>query len=308
MSVAYLFPGQGSHFVGMGHDYYLSHPAAKALFDEADDFLGFKLSTLCFEGDSAELTATQNQQPALYVTSMAHWAVSVAEGWPRAAYVAGHSLGEFAALTAAGSLSFLAGLHLVQQRGLLMQKADAEMPGGMAAVLSLDEAALATACDQAIAETDGFVWIANYNCPGQLVISGDSATLDVASQLAKEAGARKISRLDISIASHSPLMEKASAEFANVLEDIPVNSPTIPIISNISAEPLPSPRRIREELRRQLTEPVRWAQSMQTLQQRGVDHFIEIGPGKVLTQLMKRIDRKAKRETFSWQPEATEPS
>ena len=299
MTVAYLFPGQNSHQVGMGRDVYARYPAARAVYDKADAFLEFPLSQLCFEGDSAELTKTINQQPAIFVTSLANWAVIQAGEWPRAAYMAGHSMGEITALTAAGSISFYAGLQLVRERGRLMQAAGEKQAGGMMAILALSAEKLEVVCRQAAAETGLIVQIANDNCPGQLIISGHIEALALAATLAKEAGARKITQLDISVAGHSPLMADVATAFGTLLADTPVNTPQVPVISNLTAEPLPAPRRIRAELQHQITQPVRWTESMQTLVKRGVDTFIEVGPSNVLTQLLKRIDRSVTRKTFT---------
>lgn len=299
MSVAYLFPGQGSQYVGMGRTLYEREPAARAVFDQADELLGFSLSRLCFTGPKAELTDTLNQQPALLTCSIAAWQVIKArDEWPRADYVAGHSLGEFSALVAAGSLTFEDGLRLVRRRGELMRLAGERSPGGMAAILGLDAERATAICAEAAAATGQPIRVANDNCPGQLVISGDVAALELAMEAAKAERARKVVRLPITIAAHSPLMASVSAEFAAAIDAIPVNQATIPIIGNVTAEPLPSPRLIRHELKQQLTQSVRWTDSMHSLAARGVTTFIEVGPGSVLTSLMKRIDRKSDRRTF----------
>lgn len=299
MTTAYLFPGQGSQFVGMGRDLYERHPAARALYDQADAILGFALSSLCFDGPEAVLTDTVNQQPALFVTSLAAWTVIQSDSdWPAADYLAGHSLGEITALAAAESIDFADGLRLVRRRGELMQRAGELAPGGMMAVLGLDAATTEALCARAGAETGKPVQLANDNCPGQLVISGDATALAAAGELAQAAGARKVVLLPVTVAAHSALMASVSAEYATVVDAIPVNQPRIPVISNLTAEPLPSPRMIRHELRQQLVSPVRWTESMQTLRARGVDTFAEVGPGDVLTKLMRRIDRSATRRTF----------
>ncbi|MCK5919530.1 MAG: ACP S-malonyltransferase [Methylococcales bacterium] len=299
MGVAYLFPGQGSQYVGMGRDLYDREPAARAVFDLADEILGFPFSQLCFEGPEAVLKDTANQQPAIFVCSVAAWeAVKVAD-MPRPDYLAGHSLGEYSALVAAGSLSFEAALPLVRRRGQLMEKAGKLAPGAMAAIIALDVDKIDVICRQASEETGLPVQVGNDNCPGQVVISGHTEALERALVLVKEAGARKVIRLPISVAAHSPLMNVVSAEFSHLIADLPINSPQIPVISNLEAAPLAAPRRIRHELERQLTHPIRWTASIQYLLGRGVDTFIEVGPGNILSGLMKRIDRKATRKKFN---------
>lgn len=300
MSAAYLFPGQGSQFVGMGRELYERYPLARTLFDQADQLLGYPLSQLCFQGPEEQLTDTVTQQPAVFVTSLAAWRVMQrSPEWPRADYVAGHSLGEFAALVAAGSLTFDAGLMLVRRRGELMKRADEIAPGGMAAILGMDVRVVAEVCAAAQAQTGRVVQVANDNCPQQVVISGDEVGLTTAMQLVEAAGARKVMRLPISIAAHSPLMASVMPDFAAAIRDVPLNAPAIPVISNLSAEPLAAPRRIRTELEQQLTSPIRWTEAMLYLRRRGVTTFIEVGPGDVLTKLMKRIDPSATRRTFA---------
>lgn len=298
MTTAYLFPGQGSQSVGMGRELYAQYPAARAVFDQADAFLGFPLSQLCFEGSAEALADTTLQQPALYTVGMARWAVVTAGGWPRPAYLAGHSLGEITALAAAGSLSLLAGLQLVQARGQLMAAAGARQAGGMAAIIGLDAARVSALCAEASAHSGELVTLANDNSPVQQVIAGSVAALDAALALAQAAGAAKIQRLPISIASHCALMADAADGLRAVLDTLPVNNPRIPVVSSVTAEALPAPRRIRETLAGQLTAPVRWTDTMRYLIARGVDEAIEVGPGDVLTRLLKRIDPTLRRATF----------
>jgi [acyl-carrier-protein] S-malonyltransferase len=298
MTTAYLFPGQGSQHVGMGHDLYEREPAARAVFDRADEQLGFALSRLCFQGPEEELTDTANQQPALLVTSLAIWQVMQQGDWPQPAYLAGHSLGEFSALVAAGSLTFADGLALVRRRGELMKAAGEREPGAMAAILALDAAQVVEICRQAQTSTGRPVQLANDNCPGQLVISGDQEALTEAVRLAEAAGARKVVRLPISIAAHSALMASAAADFAQAVDATPIAAPAVPVIGNVSAQPLTTPDEIRAELKAQLTAPVRWTDSITYLVQQGVDSFVEAGPGDVLLSLVKRIDRNAKRLKF----------
>lgn len=283
----------------MGHVLYEREPAARAVFDQADELLGFSLSTLCFHGPEDALTDTVNQQPALFVTGMAAWKViGEDDAWPAPAYLAGHSLGEFTALTAAGSLSFADGLALVRRRGELMQRAGETEPGAMAAVLALETERLEAVCAEARETTGRPVQVANDNCPGQVVISGDETALQEAMRLAEAAGARKVVRLPITIAAHSPLMATAATDFAAVVATTPIEAPAVPVIGNTSARPLTTPTEIRDELVAQLTGNVRWTESMRYLLAQGADAFIEVGPGNVLTGLMKRIDRKVARRRF----------
>jgi [acyl-carrier-protein] S-malonyltransferase len=284
--------------VGMGYELYHSSPTARAVFDRADELLGFPLSSLCFEGPEEALTDTINQQPALYAVSSAMWQEMASQDWPAPTFVAGHSLGEFSALTAAGSISFADGLILVRRRGELMKAAGEEMPGAMAAILALDVAKVREICETASQATGWPLQLANDNCPGQLVISGDKEALELAMRLAEEAGARKVVRLPISIAAHSLLMASAAAEFAQAVDDTPIGPPRIPLIGNVSAQPLTTPEAIRAELKAQLTSPVAWTESMNYLVQQGVETVVEVGPGDVLLSLMKRINRKTRRVRF----------
>ena len=292
-----LFPGQGAQTVGMGADLVAHSPAAADLFAQADDLLGFSLSRLCFEGPEAELTDTINAQPALLVASLAALrAVEEALGRPlAAAAAAGHSMGEYSALVAAGSLDFADALWLVRERGRLMKLADERAPGGMAAIIALDTDIVHGICAQARDETGGFVHIANDNSPGQVVISGDEAALVYAMEAAQQAGARKVVRLAVAIAAHSPLMGVVEEEFAAAVNRVAIRPPRFPVIANITAQPLLQPDQIRRELVGQLQSPVQWTQSMQYLIAAGHDRFIEFGPGGVLAGLMKRIDRNLKR-------------
>lgn len=298
MTTALLFPGQGSQFVGMGRDLYERQPAARALFDEADDRLGFSLSRVCFEGPEASLTDTAVQQPALFTSGLAAWAVLRERGEADAAYMAGHSLGEFTALVAAGALSFADGLALVRRRGELMKLAGERQPGGMAAILGLDAAPIAELCDTAAAETGRYVGVANDNCPGQVVITGDETALARAMALLTDAGARKVVRLPITIAAHSPLMASVAGEFAAAVDAAPLSTARTPVIANVTARPIITPGEIRAELTGQLTSPVRWTDSIRYLSAQGVDAYIETGPGDVLLGLVKRIDREARRVKF----------
>lgn len=275
----------------MGQALADSNAAAAATFAEADQMLGFSLSDLCFSGPAEALNQTINTQPALLVTSVAVWrAIEATLGQiPAASFVAGHSLGEYSALVAAGVLSFADALRLVRLRGQLMGQADETAPGGMAAILALDAAAVDAICAETRALTGGVVQVANYNSPGQVVISGDDASLAQALDLAKTRGARKSMRLPISIAAHSPLMAPAAVEMSRAIIATDLKPPRLPVISNITAQPLTSVDEIRRELVGQLTAGVRWEDSVRMMADQGVTLFIEVGAGSVLTGLVKRI-------------------
>jgi len=292
-----LFPGQGSQEVGMGADIVAHSPAAAAIFQQADDILGFPLSQLCFEGPEDTLTDTINVQPALLTAGIAALrAVEEQLGHPvEAAAAAGHSLGEYSALVAAGALSFEDALRLVRERGRLMKLAGEIAPGGMAAIIALDTDKIEAICQQATTESNGSVVIANDNCPGQVVISGDEEALNRAMELATEAKARKVVRLAVSIAAHSPLMGAVQEEFAAAVTRADIRPPQFPVIANITAQPLTDVDAIRQELVGQLQNSVQWTKSMQYLIGEGHETFIEFGPGKVLAGLMKRIDRRFRR-------------
>jgi [acyl-carrier-protein] S-malonyltransferase len=264
---------------------------------EADALLGFPLSTLCFEGPAEVLTDTINAQPALLAASVAtlRAAAEAMPELPVPVAVAGHSMGEYSALVAAGALSYADGLRLVRERGRLMKEAGAASPGGMAAVLGLDVAQVAEICAAARAESGGVVQVANDNCPGQVVISGDIGSLELAMARASAAGAAKVVRLAVSIAAHSPLMAPAASALSQAVQATEIRAPETPVISNITARPFDSVDEIRAELAAQLTAPVRWSESMGTLVGLGVDTVVELGPGDVLSALMKRIDRGVKR-------------
>ena len=295
MSSAYLFPGQGAQHVGMGLELYQNTPEARAVFDQADDQLGFALSALCFEGPEDALTDTVNQQPALFVTSLAMWQRMQTQGWAMPDYVAGHSLGELSALAAAGALSFADGLRLVRQRGELMKAAGEKEPGAMAAILALDMPTVQAICEQASEGNGRSVQVANDNCPGQVVISGDEEAITRAMALAEAAKARKVVKLPITIAAHSKLMASAAEAFAQAVDATPIQAPQVPVIGNVTAQPLTTPDQIRDELKAQLTAGVAWTDSMNFLLGQGVDTFVEVGPGDTLLSFMKRIDRKASR-------------
>lgn len=284
--------------MGMGLELSAQVPEARALFAQADAQLGFSLSALCFQGPEDALTDTVNQQPALFVTSLATLKAMELAGWEQPAFAAGHSLGELTALTAVGSISFADGLQLVRTRGELMKQAGEREPGAMAAILALDIPAVEAVCAEAGKLTNARLQIANDNCPGQVVISGDESALVKAMELAQAAGARKVVKLPITIAAHSALMHSAAAEFAKAVADTPITTPQIPVIGNVQARPLSTPDEIRTELTAQLTSAVAWTASIHYLLAQGVTSFVEVGPGDVLLGLVKRIDRKSNRLKF----------
>ena len=285
MKQAYVFPGQGAQFSGMGKDLYEMNAEAKALFDKANEILGFNITEIMFSGTADELKQTKVTQPAVFLHSVI--LAKVMNIKPAA--VAGHSLGEFSALVAAGALSFEDGLRLVAKRAMAMQKCCESQPGGMAAILNLDDAVVEQVC----AEIDGVVVAANYNCPGQLVISGADEAVNVACAKLKEAGAKRALRLPVGGAFHSPLMEAARAELEQAIAEVEFNTPVCPIYQNVDAKPQTDPEIIKANLIAQLTAPVRWTQIAKNMIADGVEAFTELGPGNVLQGLIKKVDANA---------------
>jgi [acyl-carrier-protein] S-malonyltransferase len=290
VKVAYVFPGQGSQWVGMGQDLYQNFVSARAIFDQADEVLGFSLSRLCFEGPEEELRQTINAQPAIVAVSYACLEavkeVSSDQSLPSPIFVAGHSLGEYTALGVAGVLDFATTLYLARERGRLMHQAGMLRPGGMTAIIGFDEALLAEVCQK----TD--TKIANINCPGQLVISGAQENLTQAVDLVKAKGAYRTIPLSVSGAFHTPLMRPAAEGMAEIIATLPFRDPVIPIIGNTTAQPLTTAEAVKAELLSQLCNCVQWQRSIEYMINEGVSTFIEIGPGKVLSGLIKRINKE----------------
>ncbi|MDG1778043.1 MAG: ACP S-malonyltransferase [Flavobacteriaceae bacterium] len=283
---AYIFPGQGAQFPGMGQDLYEQSSVAKSLFEEANSILGFDITKIMFEGSAEDLKQTNVTQPAIFLHSVI-LAKSMGEQF-KPEMVAGHSLGEFSALVANNTLSFEHGLKLVAQRADAMQKACNSTEGTMAAVLGLGDEVVESVC----AEIQGVVVAANYNCPGQLVISGAIEAIHAACEILKEKGARRALVLPVGGAFHSPLMEPAREQLASAIEQTIFNTPSCPIYQNVTANAVQDTAEIKTNLIAQLTSPVRWTQSVEQMIADGAQHFIEVGPGKVLQGLMRKINRE----------------
>ena len=282
---AYIFPGQGAQFTGMGLDLYEKSPLAQKYFEKANDILGFSITDIMFEGTAEQLKETKVTQPAIFLHSVI-LAKVLGDGF-KPEMVAGHSLGELSALVTNGVLTFEDGLKLVSKRALAMQKACEIAPSTMAAVLGLEDAIVEDTCS----EIKGVVVAANYNCPGQLVISGEISAVEKACKVLSEKGARRALLLPVGGAFHSPMMEPARAELAAAIEATTFSNPTCPVYQNVSASAVTSPSEIKKNLMIQLTAPVRWTQSIQAMIADGGTEFIEVGPGKVLQGLMRKIDR-----------------
>ncbi len=288
---AYVFPGQGAQFVGMGKALYDGTPLAKTLFEQANDILGFRITDLMFSGTDDDLKQTKVTQPAVFLHSVI-LARTLGEGF-RPDMTAGHSLGEFSALVAARALSFEDGLRLVSKRAQAMQKACEKAPSTMAAIIGLADEKAEEIC---AGMTDEVVVCANYNCPGQIVISGTVAGVDAACEKMKAAGAKRALKLKVGGAFHSPLMEPARAELAEAIEETAFNSPICPVYQNVDARPQTDPDAIRRNLVAQLTSPVRWTQTVRNMVADGATRFVELGPGNVLQGLVKKIDASVATE------------
>ncbi len=290
---AYIFPGQGAQFVGMGKDLYDNSALAKELFEKANDILGFRITDIMFSGTDEELKETKVTQPAIFLHSVI--LATVLGKIFKPDMVAGHSLGEFSALTAAGALTFEDGLMLVAKRANAMQKACELQPSTMAAVLGLDDFTVEDICQR----VSDVVVPANYNCPGQLVISGSIAGIDKACELLLAAGAKRALKLNVGGAFHSPLMEAAKVELEAAIVAIEITQPICPVYQNIDAKPYKDSQSIKHNLIAQLTGPVKWTQTMQKILHDGATEFVEVGPGNVLQGLVKKIDRKIETSSAS---------
>lgn len=288
--VGYLFAGQGSQYIGMGEDLYRAFPQAKKIFEEADEVLGFSISRLCFAGPQEELVRTVNCQPAILTVSIAAWEAFCSVHSPQStvnSYAAGLSLGEYSALVAAGSLSFEDAVYLVKRRGEFMEEEAQKRPGKMLSIIGLDLSQVKEICLQAQAE------IANINCLGQIVISGGLKEIEKAEGLAKDYGAKMAVLLEVSGAFHSSLMQGAALKLAKELEKIKINTPSIPVVCNVTGQEAVSAQEIKDNLIKQVVSGVLWEDSMRFMLAKGIRNFIEFGPGKVLKGLMRRIDANA---------------
>jgi [acyl-carrier-protein] S-malonyltransferase len=297
--LALLFPGQGSQEVGMGRDVCAAYPTARAVFETADSAIGLPLSRLCFEGPEEELRRTEIQQPAILTTSVALLRVLQEEASPQPVCVAGHSLGEYAALVAADALDFGDAVRLVHARGRFMQEAVPEGRGAMAAVIGASAEDVESACAYAAAQTGRVVSPANFNGPGQTVISGAAPAVELACSRARQLGAKRTVALDVSAPFHCALMEPAAEKLALELARVRFRDPAVPVVTNVEAEPCREAARLADLLRRQVTAPVRFTDMIARMAKLGVERTLEIGPGRVLTGLVARIERGIRRATLS---------
>lgn len=291
--IGLVFPGQGSQYVGMGKKLYEHFPEVREIFHRADDVLGYSIKKLCFEGPEEELKLTYNTQPALLVTSYSVFKVISSRVAIPVEFMTGHSLGEYTALLCAGSIRFEDAVSIVHKRGKFMQEAVPVGKGGMIAVLGLEDFEVEEACKEVPKEL-GIVTPANYNSPGQIVVSGETKALDALVEILKDKGCKKVVPLPVSAPFHSPLMEKASEKLAEELKNIEIKEPKVPVISNVTGEPYTSVDDIKSLLVTQIKSPVRWIDCVKYMIEKGVNEFIELGAGKVLTGLIKRIDKSVK--------------
>lgn len=290
-AVAYLFPGQGSQSVGMGKDLFDNFAAAREVFQEADDAIGFSLSKMCFEGDESDLQLTANTQPAILTVSTALYRVGRAEGLPAPAFAAGHSLGEYSALVAAGVIDFAAAVRTVRNRGTYMQDAVPVGVGGMAAIMGLELEGVEALCAEA---ADGQICSpANINSPSQIVIAGNSEAIDRACELAKGKGAKRAIKLNVSAPFHCELMKPAEERLKVDLSALEYAEFAFPVVQNVDAEPNNAPQTVCGKLERQVSQSVKWLHTIKRLSQEGIERFVEIGPGKVLTGLVRQIEKDA---------------
>jgi [acyl-carrier-protein] S-malonyltransferase len=293
-NVAFMYPGQGAQAVGMGRDLVENFAAAREIFAAANTALGIELDKLCFEGPIEKLSRSDITQPAILTTSIAAMrSMQEAGELPDPAVTAGHSLGEYTALVGAGMMEFHDAVRLVRARGQFMQEACDAAPGTMYAIIGLEDEPVEQACEQARDERDGGVWPANYNSPGQVVISGEAAPAARAAELCQDMGARRALPLKVAGAFHTPLMRPAADKLQKELAQVPMHEPACPVVANVTGKPVTDPDTMRQLLLKQVTHPVRWTAVMQQCLEDGVERFIEIGPGKVLSGLLRRIDRNA---------------
>lgn len=284
---AFIFPGQGSQSIGMGKEFFENFPVARRLFEEADDRLHFSISSLCFQGPEKALRLTENTQPAILTTSVAALRVLESENGITPALTAGHSLGEYSALVASGAFAFADAVQIVRLRGKFMQEAVPVGEGAMAAVLGMEREEIETLCEEV--SLGEVLSPANFNCPGQIVVAGHTKAVQRVVEKINERGKRAV-LLPVSAPFHSPLMEPAGNRLQNELEKVPVSNLRVPVVTNVEAEVNTSKERVKELLIKQVSHPVRWEESMRRMVQEGIERVIEIGPGKVLTGLMRRID------------------